>query len=235
MELVKSSISNVYEAIKSSFKTSSNFKVGSNSKRSVIKGENIEIIGTTVWQKFEEKQYFNGKRTIKLTLGRAKILRDGIEEVMVQNVEYEILMPQNTPTYSTLTPIYNGSYLNIKQGWNLIANPINQEVDITQSLQYATETYKFKNNEWLKNETKLSQNEGIWVNYSAHVSEKIDGEAYEPNFANLSNDWNLIGAGRDINLAELVQFDEVWAYDSKVKNWVKNPKIIYRGYGFWGK
>jgi hypothetical protein len=137
---------------------------------------------------------------------------------------------------SELTKIYNSeSYLNIQKGWNLIANPTNQELDIAKSLRYATETYKYKNNEWLKNEAKLSPNEGIWVNYSAHVSEKIDGNGYENNFTNLNNGWNLFGSGKDINLSELSQFSQVLAYDSKLKKWFKNPTTIYRGYGFWVK
>jgi hypothetical protein len=233
MELVKNSQNNAYIAIKSNYKTGANFSLNS-IKRDVI--ENIEIVGTTAWQKFEEKQYFNGRRTITLILGGAKIMRAGIEEEMIKHIEYELTPSTSTTTNNenNLTKIYNNSYLNIQKGWNLISNPIDKELDIATTFKYATQNYRYSGN-WIKDSKTLKQNEGLWIKYENNISENIEGNSYYSDFANITNSWNLLGAGRDVSLNELNNFSEVWAYDSKVKTWAKNPPTIYRGYGFWAK
>lgn len=242
MELVVSeSDINTYTAIKSTFKTSEDFILNSNSRKVVVEGSNIQIIGATAWQKFEERQYFNGRRTITLLLGDAKILRDGVEEVMIKDTEYEFTPINNsnssiseTNGITTLNTIYENSYLTIRYGWNLITTPIDKELNILDKFPYTTQSYKYSD-KWIKNPTTIKLNEGVWIKYSVYISEKIEGDSYEPLFNNLSDSWNLIGAGRDINLYELFQFTQVWVYDSKIKTWIKNPTVIKRGYGFWAK
>ncbi len=102
-------------------------------------------------------------------------------------------------------------------------------------LDKALITYKYQNNGWIKDSKTLKPNDGVWVKCDNNEPKAISGTPYNPNFTNLGTSWNLIGAGRDINLSELSKFSEIWAYDNKVKSWVKNPNIIPRGYGFWAK
>jgi hypothetical protein len=137
--------------------------------------------------------------------------------------------------YVDLQKVYIDSYLNIKQGWNLISNPVNKPLNIAETFKYTLKSYKYKNGEWIKNPETLNQNEGMWIDYNSTVSEKIEGESYDSNFTNLSTNWNLVGVSKDTNLSELSQFEQIWAFDSNIQKWFKNPKTIYKGYGFWAK
>ena len=238
MELMKSTRStlshNIYEGIKSSFKTSHSFKINDKSQRAVIEGENIEIVGTTQWQKFEEKQYFDGKRTIKLVLGKAKVIKDRVEEDLIQDVEYE-LPPSFANTQNSST---NKNYLNLKKGWLLISSPINQELNILETFYTSEVSYKFQNNSWIKELETLKPNEGMWINYNfniyVHFDEYNSSESYEFNSTILNIGWNLVGTGADINLGTN-EFNNIWAFDNIEKTWINNPSTIKRGYGFWVK
>ncbi len=245
MRLIKNSKStssnNIYDGIKSIFQTSNNFKIIDKSKRAVIEGENIEIVGSSNWQKFEENQYFDGKRTIILRLGSANVIKDGIQEELIKDVEYELPPSINSDTQTFLSAIYtentNSKYLHLFKGWSLISSPINSELNISNTFKTKDIAYKFKNNSWIKNPEILKPNEGMWINYDFNIYVHFDknnniNNSYEFNSTNLNRGWNLVGSGADISLNSN-DYANIWAYDNITKEWVNNPYQILRGYGFW--
>jgi hypothetical protein len=153
---------------------------------------------------------------------------------MIQYQEYEI-MPK-VSEYEELDKLYSNFNLNLKAGWNLVSNPIEDDINVSSKIQNLEKLYKYSQGIWSDDNYTLTQNEGVWLQLNTDESIELKGDSYPLAIEQNSTTWNLIGIGEDIleiNSTELNSSDVIWIYNSK--EWIKNPSKIYRGYGAWVK
>jgi hypothetical protein len=156
---------------------------------------------------------------------------------MELNKEYVIIV---TNDGSMNRIFFDNRYLSLRMGWNLIANPVNSQINIKEKFVNNTLSYKYdSNSSWIKNPTTLNQGEGLWILYEENhanilFTEFNTSDEYKIDFNKTSSGWNLLGTGSDTNMAEIAH-SSLWAFDYFDKIWIKEPSKIYRGYGFWIK
>ncbi len=165
----------------------------------------------------EQNSFFDGKKNVILTDGSAKIIVDGIEDDMKLNEEYILNSAKN-------------KILNIKKSWNLIAIPVQTDVNLSEFKNFET-IWSFKDN-WFKNPEIISSGVGFWINSNIENNISFWGVDYKPNFNDLNSSWQLFGTGQNLtNLKSNWDFKKVWTYDNN--KWTENPEVIKEGIGFW--
>jgi hypothetical protein len=238
LSLIKSRAraNSLYSAISSDFlKNKGRFTLSERSKREVISANEIEIKVTSSWAEFDERQYFNGRRTIKLIIGSADITIDGKTISMPQGVEYELQEGSEIETTTTVAETSPYS-LNVTSGWSLLASVVNSTVYIPTTFRNNSVSYKFDTDSgsWIKEPTHLEPNEGLWVKYDTEGEVLFDEyeSSYKFDSTTLKDGWNLVGTGEEFTTTGL---DDVWLFDNTNKYWIENPASIPAGTGFWVK
>jgi len=133
--------------------------------------------------------------------------------------------------------LFNNSYNN---GWNLISNPISERINTKIKFPNASVIYIYKDFKWQQNPLEISQGIGIWVKNSKREIINFEGSTYSTDILNSNNiktGWNLNGTGDELVVEKNIfnYIDVIWKYDSETNQWIKNPKVIERGLGFWIK
>lgn len=174
---------------------------------------------------FEEYQYFDGRREIKLISGNATIYIDENPQIMPLNQIYTL-----SSNFEEFNEPFVDNKLSLNKGWNLISIPIKGEFERDKFTNTTTLTYQ--NGEW-KSSGKVNSEIGIWVKVDNEVNIEFSGETYTPNF-NLNEGWHLIGSGEYLeDIKESYNLKECWKFENN--KWIKNPDYIYQGDGFWVK
>jgi hypothetical protein len=115
--------------------------------------------------------------------------------------------------------------LEVKVGWNLIASPFNEDLDI--SPLEPEKTWSYENKSWIEDSNVIKAGRGMWLKVRNVDSIEITGETYDfqPS-EDLAKGWHLLGGGRSNNKAL-----EVFTYSPDSK-WSKD-KYVEAGHGFW--
>jgi len=218
-----------YEAVSAEFTSDRNFIVDERRESDGAEVTTTMEISPTIESTFAEVMSEDGTSTITLLEGEAEIVVDGSATSMEINSSYTI--PTTTISEAEAKePFVNGT-LTLKEGWNLIANPIDGE-GLLAELSGMGAIYIYKNGEWELNPTSVEQNQGIWVYTESAKSIDLLGEEYANNIADFTTGWNLLGAGENImNASDVYALDAAYKYEND--EWVTNPEMIYQGEGFW--
>jgi len=182
---------------------------------------------------FEERIYFNGERTITLVDGEASINRDRAMENMKQTSEYLFALDSYTQADNhDAESRYANNTLSLSQGWNLITSPIDEAIETNTLSNTTTWEYEKDTDTW-KNPTTLISGKGYWVNSTQEQNIEINGSSYSLDSTNITEGWNLLGAGEEI-IDGAINYDLLGVYVYRDYEWILNPVVIYRGEGFWG-
>ena len=118
-----------------------------------------------------------------------------------------------------------------KKGWNLVALPVLNELNaskincdilwkwdnIEKVFLYHTKNNtldSFLKNKGVKKFKKIFPSEGFWAYCNNEFDMNLTGVSYKTKISNLTNGWNLIGYGSDINITSDIFSDikYVWKY-----------------------
>lgn len=131
--------------------------------------------------------------------------------------------------------------LSIYSGWNLLSNPVNRNID-DSSIFDALKIYKYDDENWSENPTKIEYREGFWLKSDTNRTLSFYGGAYYPRFNSIERDkWYLLGTGSEIdrdNLKSDIEYYEIkymWVYRDREWIDIENLTHIKRGEGFWIK
>ena len=84
--------------------------------------------------------------------------------------------------------------LTIKKGWNLIANPISQNI-FSSNFDYK-DIWSYENSAWI-NPAELKPKLGYWINSNIDKSYSFEGDSYDLDLAGLTS-WNLLGTSKNL-------------------------------------
>ena len=152
---------------------------------------------------------------------------------------------ENNNFYETGLIIYN-----IKNGWNLIGNSSNKEIDkefFEDTFSKNIEMHSFFKNNWFNfsNQDKLNilPRQGFWIkslssqDYNITLDARGDGSA---EFLTPESGWSLMAVMNNSSLIELknsFNASKIWRYDNISKSWfnaMKDPTHNLKiGDGFW--
>ncbi len=208
-----------------------------NNNRDTWFGNRIEILPRGIYAKFEEIQELNGKRVVKLIDGSASI--DYYDNLLEMEIGKEYLLPpsmefddNNQTNNINMEPIFKDNILNLKDGWNLVAVPLNQEIFKRENIDELEISWLYKDDEWIRNPLVLVKGYGFWLKMANNFNIKFEGKKYLPNFEKLKSGWSMIGTGDTlVNIQKKENLEVVWLYVNG--DWIKNPAYIYEGQGFW--
>lgn len=209
-------------SIDANYTTSSNFSI------EIDENLTIEFIPLEL-SSFREITYLNKSKEIELLSGKCsiKIEKSG-ENFELNNLEY-LRVDSNGIYIKDNLDTKESSDLTLNSGWNLISIPISALINLDTIDSEKVWSYSSK---WIENPTFIEYKSGYWVYLDSNKTINFEGFSYERDFSNLEkSSWQLIGSGVD-----LTNFDkDMTIYIFRDKKWIKNPKIIYRGEGFWIK
>ncbi len=143
--------------------------------------------------------------------------------------------------------------LNLVKGWNLVSLLVDKTLAYTSEGFFPSQgtedinilgdfnmIWTFEGNKWniyQKDEKSLFELKpqiGFWIKMNSENSITFEGENYATDLTNLKDGWNLLGTGKKLsNITESFTFNSIWIFEEN--KWIKNPKTIQVGQGFWVK
>ncbi len=122
----------------------------------------------------------------------------------------------------------NYTSVDLIQGWNLIASPINSNID-SLLLFKNNKIFGYYNDNWIEEPKILIPKFGYWVYSNIKKRIYFSGNSYNIDNLNISDSWKLLGTGNKMKLNNF----NIWVFrDNK---WFNNINYLNRGEGFWIK
>ena len=123
------------------------------------------------------------------------------------------------------------SIVSFKRGWNLVSLPIKSDFIINNKDR--VNIWVYRDNSWIKNPDNITSTDGLWVYSNSETSVKFEGDSssnLDLNSLNI-NSWYLLGSDKSFDVDS--ESFTIWKYS--YSSWIKNPKTILKGSGFWIK
>ena len=188
----------------------------------------------------------------------------------IKSFNYDIFVIKLKKT--SLSELTSTTSLYLNKGWNLVSLPTNKSISQTEFksiFKNSSNIWKFSKGVWshyLNNISaqkqttnnkfnliqSLNKEEGFWIYNNISQNIRFSGKPYKLYLNNLSNGWNLVGTGKDINTSEIYKLNNkitfIWIYKNNswfvssnnnkiIKNFIDNGfnsfSTIKQGRGIW--
>lgn len=187
-------------------------------------------------------------------MGLNKSIKTECYGSIVTKGDYLLCANKNSKMLEIYSLVPTKKFLHFDKGWNLVALPINSEVNVND-FNNSKILWKYTNNKWegwssdnsimnklnkFKNEgkinvfNKIEPAEGFWAYYDNVAVKVFDGKSYDFKNVDLKPGWNLVGSGQSISVDDLnnsnIRF--IWKYkNGKWMTWGKDlNQNIYKEY-----